>query len=95
MQAQADRHRKPVPDFVTEAGGKGTVESFTVIYGRNNEIEHGVVMLRTADNARALARIPRHDGQTLAHLLNMDRTPVGTSGDITNVGDGVLEWRVV
>jgi acetyl-CoA C-acetyltransferase len=66
-----------------------------VIYGRNNEIEHGVVMLRTADNARALARIPCHDGETLAHLLNMDRTPVGSSGDITSASDGVLEWRAV
>jgi acetyl-CoA C-acetyltransferase len=83
-----------VPEFVTEAGGKSAVESFTVIYGRNNEIEHGVVMLRTSDHARALARVPRHDGQTLAHLLDMDRTPVGSSGDITSAGDGVLEWRV-
>jgi acetyl-CoA C-acetyltransferase len=94
VQAEADRQRGPVPEFVTQAGGKGVVESFTVIYGRNNAIEHGVVMLRTADNARALARVPTHDGQTLAHLLNMDRTPVGSSGDITRAGDGVLEWRV-
>ena len=59
VQAEADRHRGAVPDFVTEASGKGSVESFTVLYGRNNEIEHGVVMLRTPDNARALARVPR------------------------------------
>jgi acetyl-CoA C-acetyltransferase len=26
--------------------------------------------------------------------LNMDRTPVGTSGDIVSADDGVLEWRV-
>jgi acetyl-CoA C-acetyltransferase len=83
-----------VPDFVTEASGKGAVESFTVIYGRNNEIEHGVVMLRTSDNARALARVPAQDGRTLAHLMNMDRTPVGSSGDLVSAGDGVLEWRV-
>jgi acetyl-CoA C-acetyltransferase len=94
VQAEADRHRTPVPDFVTEASGKGTVESFTVIYGRDNEIEHGVVMLRTEDNMRALARVPGDDGQTLAHLLDMDRTPVGSSGKITGAGDGVLEWRV-
>ncbi len=74
--------------------GKGTVESFTVIYGRNGEVEHGVVMLRTSDNARALARVPASDGATLAHLLNMDRTPVGSSGDIVSAEDGVLEWRV-
>jgi acetyl-CoA C-acetyltransferase len=94
VQAEADRHRGAVPDFVTEAGGNGAVESFTVIYGRNNEIEHGVVMLRTSDDARALARVPAQDGRTLAHLLNMDRTPVGSPGEIVHADDGVLEWRV-
>ena len=93
MQAEADRHRGTVPEFVTEAGGKGSVESFTVIYGRGGEIEHGVVMLRTSANARALARVPARDGATLAHLLDMDRTPVGSSGDIVTADDGVLEWR--
>src|SRR6185437_16612193 len=90
VQAEADRHRGAVPNFVTEASGKGAVESFTVLYGRDGEAEHGVVMLRTADNARALARIPARDGATLAHLLNMDRTPVGSSGDIVSAEDGVL-----
>ncbi|MDB5635314.1 MAG: acetyl-CoA acetyltransferase [Bradyrhizobium sp.] len=94
VQAEADRHRGAVPEFVTDASGKGSVESFTVIYGRNGEVEHGVVMLRTQGNARALARVPARDGATLAHLLNMDRTPVGTSGDIVSADDGVLEWRV-
>jgi acetyl-CoA C-acetyltransferase len=94
VQAEADRHRGHVPEFVTEASGKGSVESFTVIYGRNGEVEHGVVMLRTEKNARALARVPARDGATLAHLLNMDRTPVGSSGDIVSADDGVLEWRV-
>src|SRR6266446_6560280 len=94
VQAEADRHRRAVPEFVTEADGKGLVESFTVIYGRNGEVEHGVVMLRTPDNARALARVPAHDGATLAHLLNMDRTPVGSAGDIVTAEDSVLEWRV-
>jgi acetyl-CoA C-acetyltransferase len=94
VQAEADSHRGAVPDFVTEASGKGKVESFTVIYGRGGEVEHGVVMLRTPANARALARVRAEDGATLAHLLNMDRTPVGSSGDISTAGDGVLEWRV-
>jgi acetyl-CoA C-acetyltransferase len=82
-----------VPDFVTEASGKGAVESFTVLYGRGGEVEHGVVMLRTAEAARTLARVPSRDGATLGHLLNMDRTPVGSSGDIVTADDGVLEWR--
>ena len=94
VQAEADRHRGQVPDFVTEARGKGTVESFTVIYGRNNEVEHGVVMLRTEGDTRALTRVPASDGATLAHLVNLDHTPVGSSGDIVTADDGVLEWRV-
>jgi acetyl-CoA C-acetyltransferase len=93
VQAEADSHRGAVPEFVTEASGRGGVESFTVIYGRGGEVEHGVVMLRTQNNARALARVPAQDSATLAHLLHMDRTPVGSSGDIVTAEDGVLEWR--
>ena len=93
VQYEADRHRGPVPPFVTEASGQATVESFTAIYGRNNEIEHGVVMLRTEDNSRTLARVPAHDRRTLAHLLNMDRSPVGSSGAISRADDGALDWR--
>ncbi|MBI5263678.1 MAG: acetyl-CoA acetyltransferase, partial [Bradyrhizobium sp.] len=94
VQAVADANKRTVPEFVTEAAGKGKVESFTVIYGRNGEVEHGVVMLRTAQDTRALARVPASDEATLSHVLNMDRTPVGSLGDITVASDGVLEWQV-
>jgi acetyl-CoA C-acetyltransferase len=93
VQGEADRHRGAVPPFVTEASGKGQVESFTAIYGRANDIEHGVVMLRISDNSRALARVPAHDRKTLAHLLDMDHSPVGSRGDIVRAEDGILEWR--
>jgi acetyl-CoA C-acetyltransferase len=94
VQAEADRHRRKVPEFVTEASGKGKVEAFTVIYGRNGEVDHGVTMLRTADDRRTLGRVPANDGKTLANLLNMDSTPVGSTGDIVAAEDGMLEWRV-
>jgi len=94
VQGEADRNKRAVPEFVGEASGKGKVESFTVLYGRAGEVEHGVVMLRTADDRRTLARIPAGDSATLAHLLNMDRTPVGSAGEITMAADGVPEWRV-
>jgi acetyl-CoA C-acetyltransferase len=94
VQAEADRHRRKVPAFVTEASGKGKVESFTVIYSGKGDVQHGVVMLRTPDDTRALARVPANDSATLAHLRNMDHTPVGSVGDIVTAEDGVLEWRV-
>jgi len=93
VQAEADRNKRAVPDFVTEATGKGKVEAFTVIYKAKGEVEHGVVMMRTEADARALARVPANDETTLRHLLNLDRTPVGTLGMIVTAEDGVLEWR--
>jgi acetyl-CoA C-acetyltransferase len=65
-----------------------------VLYGRGGDVEHGVVMLRTEDDQRTLARIPASDTATLGQLLNMDRTPVGSLGEITMSADGVPEWRV-
>ena len=94
VQAEADRRKRAVPDFVTEATGKGKVESFTVIYKGKGEVEHGVVMMRTEADARALARIPANDAATLKHLQSLDRTPVGSVGNVVTAEDGVLEWRV-
>jgi acetyl-CoA C-acetyltransferase len=94
VQAEADRNRGAVPEFVAEAGGKGKVEAFTVIYRGKGEVEHGVAMLRTENGRRSLARVPASDETTLAHLRNMDRTPVGSLGEITMEEDGVPRWRV-
>ncbi|MGX4805980.1 acetyl-CoA acetyltransferase [Bradyrhizobium guangdongense] len=94
VQAEADRNKRAVPEFVPEASGKGKVESFTVLYGRGGDVEHGVVMLRTEDDRRTLGRIHAHDSATLAHLLDMNRTPVGSLGEITMAADDVPEWRV-
>ena len=65
-----------------------------MIYKGKGEVEHGVVMMRTEGDARALARVPATDAATLEHLLNMDRTPVGSVGNVVTAEDGVLEWRV-
>jgi acetyl-CoA C-acetyltransferase len=94
VQAISDARKRPVPEFVTEPSGKGAVEAFTVIYRGKNEIEHGVVMLRTEQDARTLARVVAQDERTIAHLLNLDRSPVGSRGDIAMAADGVPEWRV-
>jgi acetyl-CoA C-acetyltransferase len=94
VQAVADKNKRAVPEFVTEATGNGSVESFTVLFGSNGEIEHGVVMLRTGADTRTLARIPAQDSATLAHLMNMDRSPVGSVGNIAMADDGVPQWRV-
>jgi len=94
VQAEADRRKRAVPPFVTEAGGYGKVEAFTVMFRANGEVEHGAVMLRTEADTRTLARVKAEDGATLAHLMSLDRTPVGSVGPIAMAEDGVPEWGV-
>ncbi len=93
VQAEADRNRQPAPAFTAEPKGIGKVESATVIYGRNGQPEHGVVILRTEQNERTLARVPVSDAVTLARLLDLDRSVVGATGPITIANDGAPEWR--
>jgi acetyl-CoA C-acetyltransferase len=94
VQTEADRRRGAVPEFVTEASGTGKVESYTALHGRDGAVEHGVVVLRNEAGARTLARVPATDTATLAHLMSLERTPVGSLGQITMAADGVPEWRV-
>src|SRR5207245_370617 len=70
VQAEADRHRRKVPEFVTEASGKGKVESFTVIYRGNGEVEHGVVMLRASDARPEAISMSRPRSRAIATVLN-------------------------
>lgn len=93
VQSTADRHRTQAPKFNPEAGGNASVESFTVIYDRDGEARHGVVILRNEANERTLARVPASDKATLARLLDLDRSPIGTSGAISKAGDGMQEWK--
>ena len=47
VQTEADGNRRPTPPYVIDASGSGKVESFTVLYGRKGDVEHGLdVVLR-------------------------------------------------
>jgi acetyl-CoA C-acetyltransferase len=93
VQAIADKQRGEAPKFNPEASGKAKVESFTVIYDRDGAVKHGVVILRNAESERTLARVPASDKATLARLLDLDLSPIGSAGAITRAGDGMQEWK--
>jgi acetyl-CoA C-acetyltransferase len=92
-QAAADATRGKAPAIVAEAVGEGCVETFTVLYDRAG-VRHGVVVLRTEDGARTLAKVAPDDRATLARLMEMERSPVGVRGPIGRNDDGLLHWRV-
>jgi hypothetical protein len=92
VQAVADAARGPVPPVVTEAAGEATVETFTVLHGRDGAVEHGVVILRLPDGARTMARVPAADGATIAALEDWDRSPIGRRGVVRMGDDGLPVW---
>ena len=93
VQAQADKRRGAVPPFLVEATGAASLETFTVIFDRDGGVNHGVVILRTADGGRALARVPAADGHTLGLLTDLDQSPLGIEGVLTPTADGISDWR--
>lgn len=93
VQAEADGRRGPVPAFREAATGAATIETHTVLHDRDGSPHHGVVILRTGDGARTLARVPGTDAATIALLKRPDRTPIGTTGLLRTADDGVLEWQ--
>jgi acetyl-CoA C-acetyltransferase len=93
VQAESDRRRGTVPPFLVETTGPASLETFTVIFDRDGAVNHGVVILRTSDGARALARVPAADGDTLRLLTDLDHTPLGIGGVLTSNADGISDWR--
>lgn len=93
VQSKADAKWGPVPEFADQASGKGTVESFTVLFAANGAVEHGVTMLRTDAGARTLGRVAPDDKATLATLMDLDRSAVGAVGTITMADDGIPDWQ--
>jgi len=82
VQAEADAARGPVPPLVEGYAGPATIETYTVRFGREGEPLDGIVILRTPDGGRCMARVPPED--TLAPLLSRERTAIGLKGQVLN-----------
>ncbi|MFV3127142.1 hypothetical protein [Niveispirillum sp. KHB5.9] len=90
VQATADALRGPIPALLDDHTGPGTVESFTMPYGREGRPLGATIVARTQDGARFLAAVPVEDAQTLAWLAGVD--PVGSAGSAEPMVDGRRRW---
>jgi acetyl-CoA C-acetyltransferase len=95
VQAQSDARRGTVPPFALDGAGDASLETFTVIYDRDGQVSHGVVILRTAEGFRALARVPAADERTLSLLTDLNRGPVGIEGTTRSGADGISDWKAL
>ena len=83
-QMEHERVRTPVP-ITEQASGRGEVETYTVIYGRDGSPERGIVIGRQEDGRRFIANTPTDD-DVIAQFTEQEG--VGLTGTISH-GDGL------
>jgi hypothetical protein len=77
------------PVLALDHVGAATIETFSLVYGRDGAPSHGSMIGRTSAGARVFARIDMGDAARFAAL---DASVVGTSGRVTLGDDGVQRW---
>ena len=83
-QAQIDA--EPQPAFADAPSGDATVETYTVLFDREGAPERGIVIGRTADDARFIANTPPGDRGTLDAMTKHEA--IGTRGRVSRAGAG-------
>jgi acetyl-CoA C-acetyltransferase len=89
LQHEVDRRRGSVPPLLTTYQGGCTVETHTVIYDRG-EPQHGIVIARTTNGERIMARVLTSDTSAIDLLTDRNRSPIGRLGRIRLGSDGLL-----
>lgn len=92
IQKVADELRAPVPRLVADYAGPAELETFTVLFDREGQPRHGVVIARPKPQARLIARVPGEDAGSLAKLMSFTINPIGAWGRADPGGDGLLRW---
>jgi acetyl-CoA C-acetyltransferase len=92
VQAEADSRRGPVPPFVEDFAGPGTIETYTVCHDRSGQPLFGTIIGRDPDGRRFICRAePEPD--MMAFLMSGDVQPVGQSGTVRRAPDGLRIWH--
>jgi len=93
-QAIADARRGPVPVLTDAIEGDFPIETYTVIYGRDGEPQHGIVLSRTSEGMRVIAKVEASDARSLAFLTDGRTEPVGKLGQNRRSGDDLI-WTAL
>ena len=91
-QAEADAARETVPALDKDYVGTGTIETYTVFYGRDGSPKGGVVVARTPNGDRTLAHVDVTDDAMVTFLTNGIAEPVGTAGSVVADAGGRRIW---
>ena len=93
VQAQADAGRGTVPKLVENYIGPARIETYTIVYGRDGTPIDGIVILRTPQGERTMARVPYTDADGIALLQSVARSAVGAEGHVRIDAFGKPIWE--
>ena len=93
VQNATNAARRDAPEVLTHYEGPARIETYSAYYGPDGEPVLGVVIARTPDDRRLIARNPENDAETLSLLTDFDRTAVGVDG-VAHVIDSRMTWAV-
>jgi acetyl-CoA C-acetyltransferase len=91
-QGEADAQRGPVPPFVEDYLGSGTIETYTVPYDRMGAPRFAIVVARTPTGERFIAKVPASDEAGILFLTDGASEPIGCQGKATLDDDGERIW---
>lgn len=86
-QTEADEQRDPAPVVLESYEGPATIETYTVIYDRAAAPRFGVIIGRTPNGERFIARVTKDDEATIAFLTDGRVEPVGAPGVVVISGE--------
>ena len=93
VQDRADAGRGPTPALAEDYEGPAAIETYTIIYGRDGTPIEGIVIARTPDSSRVMARVPSADGISLALLQSRDANAIGAEGHVRIDPFGKPVWE--
>lgn len=91
VQDKADAIRGLSPCLLEEYEGPASIEAYTVQYSKAGEPIQGIVVLRTPDGERTMARVPPED-RALSILQSWGSNAVGTHGLVTIGENNLARW---
>lgn len=86
------RAANAAPPLSIDYRGGAVIETYTVLFDRDERPRHGIVIARTPAGERIAGRVDAEDIATIARLMG-DGPVIGAGGMIADGADGVPRWQ--
>jgi hypothetical protein len=94
VQESANRRRGAPPPISEDQNGPATLETFTVLFRPDGNVQHGIAVVRLPNGARSMGRVAAEDGDTLNVMMSQDVSPIGLDGRLMPGPDGLARWTL-